>query len=129
MAAAQRDEHGPSVALAPDEVVARQLAGLRSETGDDAGLAVVWRYASPANRAATGPFPRFVAMLRGSAYRGLVGFRTVQHGQVVVSGDSATCELLVQTAAGAVVGFTFLLSRQGPGPYPGCWMTDGVLRH
>ncbi len=124
---------GPSPSLSASDVVLAQLDGLRQEprSGDGAGpgLQVVWAFASPGNRAATGPLDRFASMLRGEAYVGLLGHRAVQLGPLLELGDEARQEVLVLAADDRTLGFTWVLGRQVGGAQHGCWLTDGVLRH
>ncbi len=131
----------PSPELTPAEVVLAQLAGLQREPYDDPagdpaaepvpgdGLAAAWAFASPGNREATGPLPRFAAMLRNDAYRGLLGHRAASLGPVLQQGSQAQVEVLVVAADDATLGFTWVLARQARPPHAGCWMTDGVVRH
>lgn len=110
-----------------------QLAGLRSEprdgAGAGAGVQLVWEFASPGNRAATGPVHRFADMLRGSSYAALLEHRAAQLGPLVQDGEQARQEVLVLAADDRTVGFTWVLARQPAGPHAGCWLTDGVVRH
>ncbi len=124
----------PSPSLDAADVVLAQLAALQREPyeGDPPpgeGLAVAWEFASPGNREATGPLPRFASMLRNDAYRGLLGHRAVQLGPVLEDGSQAQVEVLVVTAEDTTQGYTWVLGRQVRPPYTGCWMTDGVVRH
>ncbi len=123
----------PSPGLAPTDVVLGQLAALQREPydGDGAGpgLRAAWEFASPSNRAATGPVEQFADMVRGPVYGGLLGHRAVQLGPLVEQGDQAQLEVVLVTAQDQAIGFTWVLSRQEDPPYAGCWMTDGVLRH
>ena len=124
----------PSPSLGPAEVVLAQLEGLRREPSGSrpalgAGLAQAWSFASPGNREATGPLPRFARLLRADAYRGLLGHTAFQLGPVVEDGAQAQVEVLVIAADDTTQGFTWVLARQDVAPYVGCWMTDGVVRH
>jgi hypothetical protein len=123
----------PSPSLSPADVVLAQLGGLQREPHDGdgygAGLAQAWEFASPGNREATGPLPRFAGMLRDEAYRGLLGHRAVQLGPVLEEGGQAQVEVLVITADDRTEGYTWVLGRQSDPPWAGCWMTDGVVRH
>jgi Domain of unknown function (DUF4864) len=125
---------GPSPALGPAEVVLAQLDALRLEPFEGEpepgeGLARAWEYASPGNRAATGPLPRFAQMLRADAYRGLLGHRAAQLGPLVQDGAQARVEVLVVAADDSTQGYTWVLGRQRGGPHADCWPTDGVVRH
>ena len=123
----------PSPALLPDQVVALQLAALAREPRDahgaGDGLRTAWEFASPGNRAATGPLERFAVLLRSPPYVGLLEHRAAQLGPVVLRGEEARLEVLVLTAQDEALGFTWVLGRQVGAPHAGCWLTDGVLRH
>jgi hypothetical protein len=121
---------GPSPALSPDEVVATQLEALQhpDEPYPDAGIEVVYAFASPAYKVATGALARFAALLHTAPLRGLLCFATAHHGPSRVEGDHAEQEVLVADSTGATTAYVFLLTRQRSGPLAGCWMTDAVLR-
>lgn len=125
----------PGLGLTPEQVVTTQLAGLARQAPDDpdtgpaSGLAAAWQLASPANKAATGPLPRFAAMLRNPLYGVLLGHRAAQLGPLECSGEAAAQEVVLLGADGSTAGFTWYLSRQRGGAHDGCWMTDGVGRH
>ena len=123
----------PSPALSPSQVVTAQLEGLRREprtgAGPGPGVLAAWAFASPGNRAATGPVQRFAALLRTPAYAGLLGHRAAQLGPATERDDDARLEVLVLTADDCALGFTWVLSRRRSPPHDGCWLTDGVLRH
>ncbi|MSV29914.1 MAG: hypothetical protein EXQ52_14390 [Bryobacterales bacterium] len=57
----------PGPALTPAEVVRTQITALRNndKPRKDAGIATAFRFASPGNRAATGPLDRFILMVKG----------------------------------------------------------------
>lgn len=123
----------PDPRLAPDAVVSIVLealahAGDGAGTADERPLALVYAFASPANRAAVGTAERFADLVRDDAYRPLLGHRRAARGALTVTGDRATQHVLVTTADGARVAYTFTLARQAAGPFRGCWMTDGVTR-
>ena len=54
----------PDPALSPGDVVRIQLEALRRNDEQDRGIAVAFRFASPANRTNTGPLSRFIAMIK-----------------------------------------------------------------
>lgn len=124
---------GPSPRLGPSDVVAAQLSALRAEApegeGPGAGIRTAWAFASPGNRAATGPVDHFAQMLRNPVYVGLLAHRTAQLGPVRLQDDQAQQEVLVLTGDDRALGFTWVLGRQDSPPYAGCWLTDAVLRH
>ena len=59
----------------------------------------------------------------------MLGHRAAQLGPVVEQGDEAQLEVLVITQDDRTEGFTWVLRRRWTEPHPGCWLTDGVLRH
>ena len=54
--------------LTPEQVVRIQLEALRSNGENGKGFEVCYRFASPSNKAYTGPLPRFARMIENSAY-------------------------------------------------------------
>ena len=124
---------GPSPSLSASDVVAAQLAALREEpqdgdgTGD--GIRTAWSFASPGNRAATGPLDRFALLLRNPSYVGLLEHRAASLAPLRERGDEAQQEVLVLTRDDRTEGYTWVLARRWAPPHEGCWLTDGVLRH
>ena len=58
---------GPGLEVGPESIVLRQMRA--AKRGDVAGI---WRYASPANKAATGPLSRFEKVLSSPMYSPLM---------------------------------------------------------
>ena len=115
----------PAPALSPGEVVRIQLEALRHNDLHNRGIEVAFRFASPANRANTGPFERFVAMIRKGPYALMLGFRAASYGPVETRGMRAR-QRVTLVDAGRSVTYWFYLSRQSKEPYVDCWMTDAV---
>jgi len=124
------EDTSPAPELSPVEVVKIQLDALRSNpvSRDDAGIRVAFRFASPENRAQTGPVDRFIRMVKGPAYAPLLGFSTSE--AKVLSRDAERTEIavVVEGHRGSVAGFVWVLGQQRGGEYDGCWMTDAVIR-
>ena len=128
----------PDPRLAPDEVVGIVLdafARANDQTssadvapGGAGPFALVYSFASPGNRAAVGSLERFEALARDDAYRPLLHHRRAARGALHVEGDRATQRVVVTTARGDRVAYTFVLARQGAGALRGCWLTEGVTR-
>jgi hypothetical protein len=118
----------PDPTLEPEAVVGIVLDALASNDGGERGLALVFAFSSPANRAVVGTLDRFVDLARDEAYRPLLGHRRAVRGAMKVDGDRATQRVIVTGPAGDRVVYTFTLSRQADSTYKGCWMTDGVTR-
>lgn len=119
----------PSPDLTPGEVVRVQVEALgrNDEPTPDAGIGAAFRFASPANRAATGPLGRFTQMVK-EGYGDMLTFDRAEYGLLRVEGDQAAQEVTLVQADGRRTTYLFALSRQTGGACDGCWMTDGVLR-
>lgn len=115
----------PAPALSPGEVVRIQLEALRHNDQYNRGIEVAFRFASPANRANTGPLARFVSMIRNGPYALMLGFRAASYGPVESKGVRAR-QRVTLADAGRSVTYWFYLSRQSEEPYVDCWMTDAV---
>lgn len=127
----QTSDPEPSPDLSPAEVVRIQIEALGSndDPTPDAGIEVAFRFASPGNRAATGPLPRFAEMVKGPVYRDMLDFERAIYGESVVEDDLAAQRVTLVHRDGRRSAYVFLLSRQRGGTYAECWMTDGVARH
>ncbi|TVR70402.1 MAG: DUF4864 domain-containing protein [Spirochaetaceae bacterium] len=117
----------PDPSYSPEEVVAIQLEALgRARTGTE-GIEIAFRFASPANRAATGPVHRFAGMLEGPVYGIMLDYERVEYGRVIVR-DRVAVQPVTLYRGEDRVDFLFQLRKQVVEPYRDCWMTDGVLR-
>ncbi|NJL94636.1 MAG: DUF4864 domain-containing protein [Anaerolineae bacterium] len=121
-------ESGPD--LSPQEVVRIQIEAMRRnhELGNNRGLAIVYDFASPDNKAHTGPLERFVQMVMNPLYHPLLECQQVQFGLLQVGGTQAQQQVLIVTPEGQLLGYLFILSRQPNPPCKDWWMTDSVIR-
>jgi hypothetical protein len=119
------DRINPSPEHPPERVVAIQLEAMRLNDEANRGIAVAFRFASPANKAMTGPLPRFAFMIRNGPYRPMLDYQTALYDPVVVVDGHARQRVTLLGRMGAI-GFVFHLSRQVDGPWQDCWMTDAV---
>ena len=120
----------PAPSLSPGDVVTIVLNALKhnDDPRPDAGIATTFEFASPANREATGPLPRFATMIKNPAYRAMLGFRSVTRGRLELDGHHARQRVVIVGQDGSQVTYVFVLSKQADGPFANCWMTDGVIR-
>jgi hypothetical protein len=118
---------GPSPGLAPATVVQIQLEALKDNNARNDGIALTYAFASPANKAQTGPLARFTAMVLAAPYDRLVNHRSVRYGPIAVGDDEAVQPVTVMDALGETNTYLWILSRQTEGPCTGCWMTDAVI--
>lgn len=114
----------PNRTLSARQVVEAQLEALRA---DD--MAGVYAFASPANKAFTGPLPRFSAMVRAPAYAPLIGHLDVHMGKAKQANTRmTTIPVTIVSKIGVPYTYDFTLQRQVGGPFDGCWMTAMVVR-
>jgi len=116
----------PDPDFSPGEVVRIQLDALRrnGELGLDRGIAAVFRFASPANQAVTGPLDRFIGMLKNPLYRPMLDHSSAQFGPVQIENEVARVQVVLFGRLGEVAAYDFTLSRD---PDTSCWLTDGVM--
>jgi len=117
----------PSPDLEPCDVVRLQLTGLSDEKADGVGILQCYCFASPANRAVTGPLERFGRMVRRGPYYGMARPRAVLIGRPQVQGRVARLLVTVIDERSQVQAFSFVLSRQEDAPFEDCWMTEAVF--
>jgi hypothetical protein len=117
----------PDPGLSPQEVVAIQLHAFGSSDGENDGIAVAYRFASPSNREVTGPEERFAGMMRTPAYRIMLEYERIEYAPVIIAGAAAMQRVILFNGDEVAV-FDFFLRRQSVEPYLDCWMTEGVTR-
>ena len=115
----------PDPGFSPGDVIRIQLEALRNNDERDRGIAVAFRFASPANRANTGPLSRFITMIERGPYALMLDFSHADYGPVETVHDQAR-QRVTLTGALASTTYWFFLSRQSEAPYVDCWMTDAV---
>lgn len=114
----------------PVEVVQLQMEALGENAvlGDDGGIEIAFRFASPANKQQTGPLTKFISIVRAPAYAIMIDHRSVEFGEARIAGDTALVPVIVNAPNGERAGFMFRLSKHSTGDCDACWMTDGVER-
>ena len=95
---------------------------------EDRGVEVTFNFASPANRRMTGPLERFKAMVHGPAYGPMIDHRSARYENLLVEGEFARIDVILNSRQGEYLGYRFMLSRQHGNRYEGSWMTDAVIR-
>ena len=118
----------PSPKLSPAEVIQIQIKALgkNDEPHENAGIEMTFRFASPANKRATGPLDRFIGMVSSPAYRPMLNHRKAKYGEIQVTENKAVQSVVLTAQDGKKIGYVFTLSKQHGGQYDECWMTDGV---
>ncbi len=117
----------PNPSLTPQEVVHFQLQSLRENTNGN-GIEATFRFASPANKALTGPLDRFSKLFDAEQYRPMVNHQDAE--VKLLNSDTRVAEVMAALvdAQGQYFWYQFRLSRQNKSPYNNCWMTDSVMR-
>ena len=116
----------PSVEHGPADVVAIVVDALRTNDAEDNGIATVYRFAAPGNRANTGPLPRFARMIK-RGFGDMLAHVDSRFDEIRIVGDKALQAVWLTTPSGTEVGYAFQLGRQSGGEYDGMWMTEAVL--
>jgi hypothetical protein len=116
----------PNAAWRPEEVVRHQLTALRENGMGKEGILRCYLFASPYNRASTGPLARFERMVRSPPYNVMLHATETLVGAAVEQDDRAAVLVTIIDPARSVHVFRFFLSKQHQAPYTDCWMTDAV---
>ena len=124
----QATKPGPS--LTPAQVIAIQLYALQnnSHLENDRGIEITFNFASPANRAMTGPLPRFINMVKNPLYSVMLDFDSFETAPIERNGERVQQRVTLIHKQGRRAIFMWTLSKQKEAPYVNCWMTDGVIR-
>jgi hypothetical protein len=119
----------PDPSYSPAEVVSIQLDGLATNNDpvENAGIGTAYNFASPGNRRATGPFDRFVRMVKGRQYAPMVDHVEATTGPMERSGSSAEQRVTLTGPDDRTATYVFGLSEQSGGELDGCWLTNRVM--
>lgn len=117
----------PKAEYTPEQVVDKQIASLQAAMLDNERLIECYSFAAPSNRAFTGPFENFSALVRAYPYDELGKCAAYQVGTAVIDGDAAAVLVTLLTDTDKSLAFRFVLGKQKQDPYAGCWMTEGVF--
>ena len=118
----------PDPRLAPRQVVEIVAAALRHNNSPipNAGVFTAYRFASPANHAVTGPYGRFLRLVKAPLYAPLLDDYPQDFGPVTIDGDHASLTMRIRIPRGTILEYRWDLSRARQGPFRGCWLVDGV---
>ena len=119
----------PDPSLSPQDVVSIQIEALQNNDipYEDRGIEVTFNFASPANKRMTGPLERFKEMVRNPVYGPMINHRNAKYENLVVEGEFARIDIVLNSKEGEYLGYRFILSRQHGNEYEGSWMTDAVI--
>ena len=116
----------PDARYTPEQVVQIVVESLKYNAEDDAGIATVFRFASPGNKASTGPLKRFTQMIK-RGYPDMLNHASVRYDPMEITGDTAVQAVWLRGVDGAENGYAFQLGKQSGGTFDGIWMTDAVV--
>jgi hypothetical protein len=116
----------PLPELDPAEVVQIQLQALRENDETNQGIAVAFRFASPRNKASTGPLERFIHMIKAGPYRLMLDFEYASFTPIVVEGVYAV-QRVTLVGRQEIRTYDFLLRRQTGPPCEDCLLTEAVV--
>ena len=117
----------PSANLSPEDVIRFQISALSAAGDVNARVKRCYQFASPDNRAYTGPLKRFTDMVQSPTYNALLRARHFLVGRATIQGKEAHLLLTVVDSNGELRVFRCFLSKQTNPQYRDCWMTDGVF--
>lgn len=123
----------PNRSLGPDQVIRTVVEALHSHNSPtpNAGIFTVYQFASSANRQNTGPYGKFLRLVKLPEFAPLLASGGVTtYGPLALSGDRAEQEITIRQDPGRDTRFRFVLSRQTSqqtqGRCESCWMIDQV---
>ena len=119
----------PSEKYSAEEVVELQVEALseNNEPYEDAGIETAYNFASPSNRANTGPLESFKRMVKNDVYSNMIGHDTAAYTPMEKSGRRAVQEVTLVND-GAEATYEFVVSKQDDSKWEDCWMTDSVRK-
>ena len=120
----------PNPARGPGEVIRLVVGALQRNDSPvpNAGVFTAYQFASPGNRAVTGPYGRFLQIVKSQESRPLMGQHAEEFGELMLHGDQAEQDVRVQPDQGPAISYRFSVSRHTTGACAGCWLVDGVVR-
>jgi hypothetical protein len=118
----------PSPDLSPQEVIELLIEALQQNDRQDLGIEVIFNFASPGNRLATGKLNNFKQKVKTPLFHPMLNFVNGKTSELVTDGTQAQQILVISDEAGLEVGFLFTLSKQTEPPFQDCWMTDSIRR-
>jgi hypothetical protein len=125
-------EPRPNPGRSPAEVIRTVVEALQNPNSPspNAGIFTVYQFASPANRANTGPYGNFLRLVKHPNFAPLLTRHETVYRPLSYAGDRAEQDVLLRLEDGRTVGFRLVVSRQTyeqtQGRCSGCWMVNQV---
>lgn len=120
----------PDESYSAQDVIELQVEALgrNDEPHKDAGIETAYNFASPSNRASTGPLSSFKRMVHNIMYKDMLNHKEANYRELEVQDDTAEQDVVLTSENGEKTTFGFTLSKQQNGEWSGCWMTDSVIK-
>lgn len=117
----------PTADYSPDQVVRIVIEALQHNNAEnDDGIATVFRFASPGNRANTGPLSRFTSMIK-RGFPDMLSHTSARFDPMEISDNTAVQAVWLLQPDGKETGYAFQLGKQSSGQFDGIWMTEAVV--
>ena len=118
----------PSSGLQPGEVVKIVIDALakNDQPFPDAGIETTFNFASPTNKANTGPLERFARLVKGPVFGQMINHRDSTFSDVILEGNKALRLVQIIGENNETLYFAFRLGLQVEGDYAGMWLTESV---
>ena len=112
------------------EVVKIQLKALRRNDYPikNAGVKTLYNFASPKNRASTGPVSKFKKMVGSNEYEPMINHKGARLKEVENKNRRAKHIAKVVSTDEDEIKYVFRLSEQESGEWKNCWTTDSITR-
>ena len=108
----------PDPKYSPADVVSIQMNALKQNDTPfkNAGIETTFRFASPSNKAQTGPLERFKALFTNTAYTPMLNHKSMQIGPVDMSERTANIPIIIEDENNLKIGYIFTLDKQNEAP-------------
>jgi len=116
----------PSIEFSAQDVINIVVDALETNDAKDSGIVIVFRFASPRNKASTGPLSRFTQMIK-LGFPEMLNHIGARFDPIEIHDDIAVQAVWLRTDNGAEYGYAFKLGKQQEGAFKGMWMTDAVF--
>ena len=119
----------PHPSLSPKDVVQIVMNALKNNDhpNKNSGIAITFKFASPANKINTGPLERFNSILKSRTFRPMINHHSTTYEKYNLLGNRANIDVILISSVGKIFGYRFFLSQQNGNKFEGCWMTDAVI--
>jgi len=118
----------PTPQLTPEKVIEIQMKAMKNNDtpNPDAGIATTFKFASPSNKAMTGPLPRFINMVHNRLYEVLLCHKSSKFVPMNFEGNQWQINIVDKNGDSST--FIWVLTKQTSGTFKDCWMVDSVMR-